>query len=149
MLEKIAKVQTKALIVVLTVLLLSLIPLIVAYLNPGSDMNSFQDIVSKCSPSQSLDSASSCAVKVTSEFYSYNLSNAGRSLDFQQLKSQGGVCSSWAWYYDQVGQGLGYDAKSVIVHVGEDDYHEFSVWSNSQGYCIIDQTESKCFEFNN
>lgn len=144
------KISSKVLIALLAASIILLVPLIVAYINSpdNSAINSIQDVENQCKPaSSSISTASSCAVKVTSSFYKYNIDNIGKDLSFSDLKSQGGVCSSWSHYYSDVGKDLGFQTKNVIIPTAADSYHEFSVWSDSKGYCVIDETESTCFNF--
>ncbi len=68
-------------------------------------------------------------------------------LDFETLKEQGGVCTSWSDYYNEIGQGLGFYTENIIIKVEDGLSHEFNVWSNEDKYCILDQTEVICIEF--
>ena len=91
-----------------------------------------------------LEEAGSCAVKVTSGFYKYNIGNVGRELAFSELKEEGGVCSSWSEYYTEIGRDLGYNAENIIIPISENTDHEFSVWSNEEAYYVLDQIEVNC-----
>ncbi len=129
--------------IVLTLLLFVLsAPIVMAEF----ETNDFEDVEGIAEFCVDIDilGASTCAVDATKEFYQYNLDNIGRELDFQTLKDQGGVCSSWSDYYNQIGEKLGYNTEEVIVKTEEGLYHQFSVWSNQEKYCVIDQTEVFC-----
>ena len=102
------------------------------------------EIVNSCR-NMNLKDSSMCVVDKTQVFYKYNMNNIGKTLNFSQLVSEGGVCSNWSEYYTQLGEDLGYEAKNVIIMTSGDSAHEFSVWSNKGGYCVIDQTEAQCF----
>lgn len=83
-----------------------------------------------------------CINEYVKSFYKYNISNSGKDLSFEELKEVGGVCSHWSEYFCSVGNSLGYytstpDFKTRI----EGDYliyHQVCIWSNSQGYIILD-----------
>jgi hypothetical protein len=122
------------------------IPLILGEFNSNTEVNDIQDVIDSCS-GMSLVDASTCATDMTSEFYKYNIDNMSKDLDFQTLKKEGGVCTSWSDYYNEIGEGLGYNTEGVIVKVSDNFYHQFSVWSNEDNYCILDQTAVSCFGF--
>ena len=149
--EKTIKLAIVALSAVLVILLVLLAPFVMAYLNinPGSsNIQGPKDVADRCNASNSsLSKASSCAVDKTLGFYKYNIDNAGKNLTFSELKDEGGVCSSWSKYYSQIGSEMGFNTTEVVIPVSNSFYHEFSVWSDSKGYCIIDQTQAKCFNF--
>lgn len=122
-------------------------PLILAKFSPN-EPQSINDILNACI-NKDLQSSSSCVIDQTQGFYKYNINNLGKQLNFSQLVSQGGVCSNWSQYYTELGQDLGFEAKNVIIPTSGDSYHEFSVWSDKSGYCIIDQTQAQCFSLAN
>ena len=131
------------LLIVFTLALIVLVtPIILAKIN-ASDISSVEDVENSCK-GLSIEEASSCVVKETSSFYKYNIDNVGKNLTFDELKEEGGVCSSWSDYYTEIGKNLGYNAKNVLIPVSENIYHEFSVWSNEESYCVIDQTSINC-----
>lgn len=132
-------------LIILSVILLILVtPLILGYFS--NEVNDIQDVSDACLNIDLLD-ASECAVEITSRFYKYNIDNLGKDLDFQTLKEEGGVCSSWSDYYNEVGKNLGYNTENVVIHMFDNVYHEFNVWSNEDSYCVLDQTQVTCFGF--
>src|SRR3989344_6675731 len=86
-----------------------LLPFIFAYFN--EDPQNIQEIVETCNGGN-ISETSSCVVKITSRFYKYNEENIGKNLTFDELKEEGGVCSSWSNYYGEIGGNLGYNAKN-------------------------------------
>jgi len=131
--------------IILSVIILILItPVILGYFS--DEANDIMDVSNACLDMDILD-ASECATEITSRFYKYNEDNLGKELDFQTLKEEGGVCSSWSDYYGEVGENLGYNTRNVLIHISGNLYHEFNVWSNEDGYCVLDQTKVTCFEF--
>lgn len=133
-----------ALIVFSIILLILAVPFVLSYLNNNGNINEIQDVVNSCRK-PTLQESGSCAVEITSNFYKYNLDNLGKDLSFPELKEQGSVCSAWSDYYNEVGSGLGYETKNVLIKVSGNVYHEFNVWSNEDTYCIFDQTKISCF----
>ena len=130
------------LIVLFAMLLILITPLILGYFN-SQDYNSVEDIANACKNTSLQDSAS-CVVDITKGFYKYNLDNVSKTLSFEELKEQGGVCTSWSAYYSDIGKNLGFNTKKVIIPVEGNIYHEFSVWSAEDAYCILDQTKAMC-----
>jgi hypothetical protein len=128
----------------ITILIL-LIPLTLAYFNETPQ--SIEEVANYCK-GKNLSESTSCVVKITSKFYKYNLDNIGREMTFEQLKEEGGVCSSWSDYYSQIGELLGYKSRNITIPLSKEVSHEFSVWSDENGYCILDQTEVSCFDLN-
>lgn len=132
------------LVLVALLLIVLIIPLVFSYVNE-TEIRDLDDIKESCSGLNIFES-SNCVLKTTKNFYKYNLDNIGKTLDFQTLKEEGGVCSSWSDYYDDLGDEFGFNTKNVLIKTSE-NYHEFNVWSNEEGYCIMDQTKSFCVKF--
>ncbi len=143
--ESITRLINVAIVLLVAILLTMLIPLTLAYFNDSP--KSIQEISEFCNK-ENISEASSCVVKITSEFYKYNEENIGKNLTFDELKEEGGVCSSWSDYYNEIGRSLGYNTSNVTVPISGFVYHRLSVWSDENGYCILDQTEFSCFDFN-
>jgi len=134
-----------AAIIVLVILLIVLAsPFVIAQFKSQSFEDTYE-IARFCVNTDIVD-ASRCVVGVTNQFYKYNIDNIGKELDFQTLKNDGGVCESWSNYYDEIGRKLGYNTEEIIIKTSEDLYHQFSIWSNEDKYCIIDQTSVYCID---
>jgi len=134
-----------AIAILFLLLLVISMPLVKGYFD-DREFNDVLDISKACSSLNIIESTE-CATKITKSFYKYNIDNLGKELDFQTLKKDGGVCTSWSDYYNEIGQNLGYNTENVIIKISDDLSHEFNVWSNENQYCIIDQTESICIGF--
>jgi hypothetical protein len=117
------------------------IPLAIAYFDNAPE--NVQDIANSCL-NMDVKGSGQCAVGITQGFYKYNLDNAGKKLTFDELKAQGGVCSSWSDYYSEIGKELGFKTRNVIIPVSDSVSHEFSVWSSEEAYCVLDQTDLMC-----
>ena len=130
---------------VLVVLLLIVVAIPFAFSSTEDKSISLEEIKESCSGLDIFES-SSCVLDLTRDFYKYNLDNLGKSLDFETLQYEGGVCSSWSDYYKDIGDYFGFNTKNVLIKTSE-NYHEYNVWSNEEGYCIMDQTKSFCVKF--
>mgnify|MGYP001582613648 CR=1 FL=1 len=140
--KDILKLLNLLLVVLILVLIILVTPIILAKFN-NYNISDINDIANSCRD-KSIEDAGSCTVKITSGFYKYNIENVGRDLTFSELKEEGGVCSSWSEYYTEIGKNLGYNAENVIIPISGNTYHEFSVWSNEEAYCVFDQTSINC-----
>ena len=138
------KLLNTLLVVFILVLIILITPIILAQYSKD-EISEIDDVANSCRDS-SLEDAGSCVVKITSDFYKYNVENVGKDLSFSELKEEGGVCSSWSEYYTEIGKNLGYNAENVIISISENIDHEFSVWSNEKSYCVIDQISINCTE---
>ena len=143
--ENIVKLLNILIVSLTVVLLILLVPLTLAYFNESP--KNIQEITESCK-NGNISEISSCVVKITSEFYKYNEENVGKNLTFDELKEEGCVCSSWSDYYNEIGKSLGYSTENLTIPVSGYIYHRVSLWSNEEGYCVIDQTKASCFEFN-
>ena len=78
-------------------------------------------------------------------FYNYNLSNVIRKLNQSQLEEEGGVCWHYAeWYKKQLLERNFY-AILVDVNINETMQHEFTIASNQNEICLLDQMVVYCW----
>ena len=134
-----------SIMILFILLLVFTVPFAKSYIDQKKT-ESIESIANSCSEKNLLDSAE-CVAELTRQFYKYNWDNLDKELDFQTLKEQGGVCTSWSDYYNTVGQSLGFYTENIIIQVDDGLSHEFNVWSNKDQYCILDQTEIICIGF--
>ena len=99
------------------------------------------------------------------QWYNYNLSNTGKELTFKELTDLGGVCSHYAeWYkqeliklggtylddenkkFNQKNESKFYITKNHIP-VKKDLGHIYTVVSDSNHYCVLDQLNVNCWGF--
>lgn len=93
-----------------------------------------------------LIGTSVCLESELSQWYKYNISNAEKTLSLEELKQQGGVCHHYAeWYYNQANN-LGFNAEKVIIQMSSNISHEMTIISDETGYCVLDQTDTWCWE---
>jgi hypothetical protein len=139
------KIIDVILAIAMIILVVVAIPFVMAYFEEQPE--NVEDIVNSCL-NMSLEDSSKCVLDITKGFYKYNIDNVSRDLTFNELKEEGGVCSSWSDYYSEIGSQLGFKTKNVIIPTSQSEniYHEFSVWSSKEGYCVLDQTELMCVD---
>jgi hypothetical protein len=131
----------------------------------NSNFSSIGDMVIEVCRNKSLIDMSKCMGKGLDQIFNYNISNIGREMTYQQVVTEGGVCSHYAEIYKDWAVSLGAQyirpgderrvfendtglyVSYVIVHSSNRTTHKFSVLSNNEGYCILDQTNVKCIEF--
>lgn len=94
---------------------------------------------------KSMYDSSNCALKYVEKFYKFNISNVGRTMTLTELKKEGGVCSHYSKVYDLIGKEAGFYTTEVTIWNTPKDRHVFSVWSNEEGYVILDQTNREFF----
>src|SRR3989304_1315540 len=127
------------LIALFAILMVLITPLILGSID-SRNYNSTEDVADSCM-NKGLQDSASCVLDITKGFYKYNIDNADEDLTFEELKKEGGVCSSWSEYYSDIGESLGFHTKNVIFPLSGNIYHEFSVWGAEDSYCVLDQTE--------
>lgn len=94
-----------------------------------------------------LMNTSDCLVNEVSKWFIYNMTNWQKNITEEQLKNEGGTCWAYADWYDSQVKNLGFNSTEVIIPSGKISTHKFTVISNEEGYCILDQIYTWCFEF--
>lgn len=90
-----------------------------------------------------------CLNKNVKTFYSYNISNIGKVLTFDQLKVEGGVCEHYSALYQYLAEQLGYEGETIDFFPSDLEIgHTFFIMYNKEGYCVLDQN-AKPFCLNN
>jgi hypothetical protein len=77
--------------------------------------------------------------------YKYNVSNLGKTLSLEQLKAEGGVCSHYSAWYEQMLNSTDFNVKRVPFKMNENYSHVVDIISNEDGYCILDQLDGMCW----
>lgn len=94
----------------------------------------------------SLSGTAYCLNNIVNDHFKYVA-----RLDFQQsdktLFEDGGDCSDWSNYYVKQARRLGFYSKTVDMETGRTFGHMAALISNKEGWCILDQTNIKCFYF--
>ena len=117
-----------------------------------------QDIIEICKNKPLVESAE-CVNIIVKGFYKYNVSNIDKGLNFSELVEQGGVCWHYANLYFQIGFALGFYVENPSIRTGYENMtiknktkeyqmnHQFAIWSNDEGYVILDQKRLFSFKF--
>lgn len=108
-----------------------------------SNLTESLNIIEKCN-NKPLDDSASCAVHEIRKFFKYNLSNRWRNMTFDELKEEGGICWQWAQLYQEIGLRLNFYATTKVIYKNSTTTHMITIWSNDDGYCVIDQTGYWC-----
>ena len=111
----------------------------------SKDINKTIEVCNKTDMFKSAD----CVEKTTNKFFFYNESKIGINMDFDTLLKEGGVCSHWADYYCYIGKEMGYFTTRVVMKTVRNQTdslgHVICIWSNKDGYVILDQTSAENF----
>lgn len=104
-----------------------------------------QDIIERCS-GRDLFKTSECLVMSVKTFYKYAVTDDNTDLTFSELKARGGDCRDWSMLYEKLGNALGFESTLHYVDKEGDGTrdHVFTILSNEEGYCVLDQREFWC-----
>lgn len=104
-----------------------------------------EDIVKECK-NKSLGDTAECLTAHTMKFFKYTETDDKIDLTFEQLKSYGGDCKDWSDFYISVLSELGFHSKYVDMPIDQFVGHRFVVFSNEEGYVILDQLRYEVHE---
>jgi len=108
------------------------------------------DIINACK-NKSIFDAGMCAKSIVHANFYYNISNIGRDMTWEELKEEGGVCKQYAELYEEIGDELGFYSKKFVFTTSENSTltkkHAIAIWSNEEGYVVLDQQTSFKFKF--
>lgn len=102
---------------------------------------------SNCSELNNTVMIAYCLNEEFNSFYFYNISNSGKSLNEEELKEEGGVCSHASKWYKERLQSMGFRAKEEKVFVNQTVGHVYTRFEAEDAYCILDQTDIFCFPY--
>jgi len=112
----------------------------------GIDTATVDSIVDECRPNKRIDKRLECVNEHVSRFYHYVVRDDDEVINFTVLMQEGGDCGNWAKFWEYVGAQYDYDIEPVRIDVEKGVVaHRFSILSNQQGYCNVDQTNVDCF----
>lgn len=126
----------------------------------GEVPKDLETIINECSNRTLIESVE-CVRDITETFFKYNVSNIEKDIGFETLKKEGGMCESWADYWCEIGDELGYYTKKVQIDTGSANFtykgvyrewltnHAFCVWSDNSSYIIADGIEIQGYKFRN
>ena len=105
------------------------------------------DIIAECNKNISnsrIDNNLGCILSHVEKFYFYQRRADDENITFNKLMQEGGDCGNWARFWEYIGKENNYEINPIRVTVNESVSHRFSVISNKQGYCLIDQITMEC-----
>jgi hypothetical protein len=96
---------------------------------------------------QSLEHIANCLKDYLTTFYNYTiLPDKRRTLE--EIKQNGGDCYDYSNLYADWGKELGVYGKVVIMDNDNESAHAIAILSNSEGYCMMEQTNKPiCLTF--
>jgi len=93
----------------------------------------------------SLLNTSECLRNELKTFYKYNYSEVHSDYNLSRIKIYGGVCWHYAkWYSEKIKQLNNFYYQEVHIEISEKYAHNFTIISNEEGYCILDQINIYC-----
>lgn len=103
-----------------------------------------KEITESCS-NLTLQDTARCLVGNIDTFYNFTITddNEYRSLD--DLKKVGGDCLDYSLLYNRLINQLGFYGSHHIIDINNTSGHAFATMSDEEGYCILDQTNYRCF----
>jgi hypothetical protein len=111
--------------------------------------NSEQELIDNCY-NLSLKESSICLRNNIKLFYNYTITDdeVAKNMTLEQIKELGTDCGGWAFLYERLGKGLGFNAETNNYKGKKDVYpgHRWAVLWDNETYCNIDQLSVKCKE---
>jgi hypothetical protein len=104
-----------------------------------------QDIVDDCI-GLSLEKTANCMVSNVRSFYKYREVRQSGKIIFDYLKETGGSCVSYSELYKDLSKRMGFYSNTTTIHFKDNSLHMYSIISNNEGYCILDQISYYCFD---
>ncbi len=114
------------------------------------DLNttSVDTIIEDCQTSIDIDGKLECVRAHLLKFYIYQVRADNESITFAELMNDGGDCGNWADFWEYVGEQYDFDIMPARISVNKTTAHRFSILSNDQGYCRVDQRQVDCMMYN-
>lgn len=109
-------------------------------------VNTSENIIDGC-VNLNIFNTAVCLRENVRSFYNYNVSNTDKDLTFEELKQQGGVCSHYSSLYYNAGRTLDFYSREVTIYVDDDTGHIFTIISDTDGYCLLDEINIQCYKF--
>jgi hypothetical protein len=97
----------------------------------------------------SLGESAYCLHDFVLPFFNYSISDDNDNRTIDDIKRFGGDCHDYnSVIYANGARQLGFDAKEIIIGIGNKSAHTFTVMYDSSGYCVLDQTNNPdCFMY--
>ena len=106
---------------------------------------SINTIVGGCENNSRIDKQLYCVQEHVKRFYIYQVRPDDENITFDKLFEDGGDCANWAKFWETVAVEFDLEVKPIRIRMNKNTNHRFSILSNEQGYCNVDQTKVDCF----
>lgn len=101
------------------------------------------DIVDACQ-NLSLIKTSYCYKNQIKTFYKYKITPDAIHLSLKELEDKGGDCLNYARLYKRLGDKQNFYTEIVHIQTDNNIDHAFTVFSNNDSYCVLDQLNVQC-----
>ena len=150
----------KTLLIILAILISVVSGMIGAELNNTNNVNNVYDkevgieglntttvesIVEECYVEDRIDKQLECVKTHVDRFYYYVVRPDNQTISYNTLMNDGGDCGNWAKFWEYFAEQYNYQITPIRISVDNETAHRFSIFSNSEGYCRVDQTTLDCF----
>ena len=85
-----------------------------------------------------------CMNRNVKSIFKYREHPNSETLTFKELKEEGGSCNDWSMLYYNSAESLGYHSQYVELPINSSISHVFTVISDDEGYCLLDQKRFYC-----
>ncbi len=113
----------------------------------GTDSLTVEEMSAQCNHLERIDKRLQCVNTRVQMVYTYKVRPDDEIISFDTLMTEGGDCGNWAKLWEFIAEQYEYDIEPIRVGINETTAHRFSIISNEQGYCTVDQTKVKCFMY--
>ena len=99
-----------------------------------------------------ISQTAKCYTDYIKSIYKYNITDwkkytYGKNYFFDDIKQNGGDCAVYSDLYKSIALNMGFIAEAVTIDTPGNFNHRVTIISDITGYCLIDQLNSYCVEF--
>ena len=114
---------------------------------PNIEQDNIDDILKDCGTSQRIDGILECVMIYIQPRFRYLIRDDAEDVGMTTLLIEGGDCRNWAQFWSYVGKYYGYNSQEITIDVDKYTSHRFTILSNDEGYCKLDQNKIDCFVY--
>jgi len=111
----------------------------------GLNSTSVDDIINDCRDEDRIDKQLQCIETHINRFYYYVIRPDAENITFNTLMNDGGDCGNWAKLWEHFATEFNLEITPIRVNVDKRTAHRFSIFSNEEGYCKVDQRNVDCY----
>ncbi len=105
----------------------------------------YDEMIEECYFENDIQGTLTCVRNRLMIDYKYVITSDIVTLSFDELLETGGDCQNWNDLWGNIGRDYYYDVEDVIVESRNGTFHIFSIISETEGYCLVDQMIVECF----